>query len=161
MPSMPSFVLLHGALRFKSKDGRTQGSTGSGACCTEEFSSGFVLPGPPGCALVSDHLKQVRSEPGRRVRLDVFSVLQQPIARCRVLCITGNVVNVAEAKERADFESESRSAGMPRIHPPSQVGGVFCFEHFILFWSIQKRAKIIEDPDPKIMLLPSSHFQGS
>ena len=85
------------------------------ACSTEEFSSWFVLPGPPGCPFVSDRLKQVRSDPGRRVSLDVFSVLQQPIARCRALCITGNVVNVAEAKERADFESETRSAGMPRI----------------------------------------------
>ena len=85
------------------------------ACLTEEFSSWFVLPGPPVCPFVSDRLKQVRSDPGRRVSLDVFSVLQQPIARCRALCITGNVVNVAEAKERADFESETRSAGMPRI----------------------------------------------
>lgn len=85
------------------------------ACSTEEFSSWFVLPGRPGCPFVSDRLKQVRSDPGRRVSLDVVSVLQQPIARCRALCITGNVVNVAEAKERADFESETRSAGMPRI----------------------------------------------
>ena len=98
------------------------------ACSTEEFSSGLVIPGPPGCPFVSNLLKQVRSEPGRRVSLDVFSVLQQPMARCRVHCITGNVVNVAEAKERTDFELETRS-GRDAPHPRSQVGGAFSFHY--------------------------------